>query len=533
MEIFSLFRINNLEKEVFSNTSFDFDEMLFQLELYKIVLREELIEKLKPYNASLCEIEDVNRQDEFRDIENTYNVIVDVISNRKIRIINAYSSTKFDFTPISIKLCSYDLEFCTVTKLNYVELNGTFGTHLYDNELLLKRIIIEAVNLKATDIHFSVEHNANGVEYPIYYRSGGRFNRLDLFNIDARLNKEMIRKFVEQKSNSNSIDISDSAGVITSVNNLFTTKPIELRVSANTVLDGTRCVMRIQEKTTTSLQIYELGFAEKVQHGLNILATKRNGITFITGAIRTGKNTTAFALANDMLKAEEKLSLISYDSPIEVLMAFPQVDYKEDPQRLLDCVRLAKKQDIDIAFLNEIPSQNVAFAVKDLVNSSIGVVTTLHLNRLWDLPYRLFEYYGTSYKDVISQINGIVNQKMFGVTCGECRKRIKTFEIDNETIRNFLQQEQISEVFVNSGCPNCYDNRTGNHGTVIGKNQPYAEFLIFTDEIKETLLKCEAPWEMSQYLKKITLEKEQNLEVFLVQAIRSGDLSYQALTAVL
>lgn len=78
--------------------------------------------------------------------------------------------------------------------------------------------------------------------------------------------------------------------------------------------------------------------------------------------------------------------MISYDSPIEVLMPFPQVDYKDDPKRLLDCVRLAKKQDIDIAFLNEIPSKDVAFAVKDLVTSSIGVITTLHLNRIWDLP---------------------------------------------------------------------------------------------------------------------------------------------------
>lgn len=533
MEIFSMFRLSDFEKEVFANTSFDFDKMLFQLELYKLVLREELIEKLREFSTNICEIKEVNRINEFKTIEDDYNVIIDVIANRKLRVIIPYSSTGFDYTPISIKLCAYDLEFCTVTELNFIELNNTFTTALYNSELLLKRIIVEAVNLKATDIHFSVEHNNTSVSYPVYYRSGGCFNKLDLFELDENLNRTMIRKFIEQKSNGSSLDITDSAGVITSVNNLFSTRAVELRVSANAVLDGIRCVMRIQEKTTTSLQIHELGFAEAVQEGLKTLANKRSGITFITGAIRTGKNTTAFALANSMLKSDDKLSIISYDSPIEVLMSFPQVDYKEDPQRLLDCVRLAKKQDIDIAFLNEIPSQNVAFAVKDLVNSSIGVITTLHLNRLWDLPYRLFEYYGTSYKDIIAQINGVVNQKMFGVMCDKCQTKMKTYEIENKAIQNFLTENMISEVFVNKGCPNCYDNRTGKQGYAIGKNQPYAEFLIFTDVIKEELLKLEHPWEMSQYLKKTLLEKEQNLEVFLTKAVKEGNLSYQALTTIL
>ena len=179
-------------------------------------------------------------------------------------------------------------------------------------------------------------------------------HKSDLFTLNKDLNKEIISKFIEKKTNSISLDLNNSSGVTTNKSGLFKTHSLELRISANAVADGLRCVMRLQEKTTTSLQMNELGFDKEIQEVIEELAYHNSGITFITGAIRTGKNTTAFAIANG--KVKENLSMISYDSPIEVLMPFPQVDYKDDPKRLLDCVRLAKKQDIDIAFLNEIPS---------------------------------------------------------------------------------------------------------------------------------------------------------------------------------
>lgn len=83
-------------------------------------------------------------------------------------------------------------------------------------------------------------------------------------------------------------------------------------------------------------------------------------------------------------------------------MPFTQVDYGGDESTLLNAVRLAKKQDVNVAYINELPNKEVAFSVRDLVNSSVYVLTTMHMDRLWHLPYKLKEYYGDQFKDVIS-----------------------------------------------------------------------------------------------------------------------------------
>lgn len=98
-----------------------------------------------------------------------------------------------------------------------------------------------------------------------------------------------------------------------------------------------------------------------------------------------------------------------------------------------------------------------SIAVKDLVTSSIGVITTLHLNRIWDLPFRLYEYYGESYKDVIMQTNGVINQKMFGVMCPSCRRLSKSSEVKQPFLRKALLSYKVDDVFVSEGCKDCYD----------------------------------------------------------------------------
>lgn len=532
MITYEQFKINELEQEIFSTLAMHTDSQKLQnFELYKLVSREDIVNVLRDTHPDITILTDIVRNDQFADVEQQYKVLINVLSPKELQVVYELNEQGCDKTGLSIALNQYDLEFCEVTKLNYFDLLGWSYSGLYRADILFKRIILEALYLKATDLHFSVEHTEDGVCYPIYYRSGGILIQMDLFTLTKEMNSEMIRKFVEQKTDGLSLDLSNCAGVTTSVSGLFVSRPVELRVSANSVMDGLRCVIRIQEKVTTSLHIDELGFDNVVTEGIRELSEKRNGITFITGAVRTGKNTTAFAMANEMRPAN--LSLISYDSPIEVLMPFPQVDYRESPEILLNCVRLAKKQDIDIAFLNEIPSKDVAFAVKDLVNSSIGVVTTLHLDRIWDLPYRLNEYYGSSYKDVISQINGVVNQKMFGVNCPHCREKMKTYEIASKSIRDYLLSKQIQEVYVNKGCTNCFDIRTNNSGLIIGKNQPYAEFLIFTEELRSQLLKCDTAWEMSRIIRQTVESLEQDLEHYMLEGIKRGDLSYETLQYVL
>lgn len=509
-------------------------EILRALELYKFLSREEIVDiiigKCPEIDCVAVEHTEIKKAIQYSNVEEQYGVIIHEIDGKNIIV---YSSVFEDISEeaISLELAYHNITYKKVTDINYDELLGNLDRKSeYKPLVLFKRFLLEALKYQATDLHFTVEHTDLKVHYPVKYRKDGDLYEMDLFDLDADLNKSIILSLIEHRTQSVSLDVSLSSGVVASSADIFNNGKVELRISAHRVKDGYRCVVRIQEKKTVSFTIPDLGFPKTVQEDLFTLSHKRSGITLITGAIRTGKNTTAYAMANEMIKYP--INLISYDSPIEVLMPFAQVDYKDNTEELINYVRLAKKQDIDVAYLNEIPTKDVAFAIKDLVNSSVYVITTLHLDRIWHLPYRLKEYYGESYKDIITQINGVINQKMFPVLCPHCSKA--TLSNMDQKHSEFLTKWDVEKIFIAKGCHYCTDEVTGHYGTIIGKNQPIVEHIIFTDDLKEQLIQCDETYEMEQVLKRVVKdEKKQSLEYYMVDAIKQGTLSTDALDHIL
>ena len=510
---------------------YDIEQILYLLEIYRFVDRTTilaLLERTYP-EEKFSDVTQLTRELQFSKIEADYDVLVQVVDGKNIIVLSKVYSEVPTYE-ISLELARYNIEYKQITKLNFEELSGNSSAKLLPS-ILFKRYLLAALEREATDLHFTVEHVNGEVTYPVYYRRDGDLFPLKLFTLDSILNKSIIMNLIEKRTSSASLDVALSSGVTASVADVFNDGEIELRISALRVKDGYRCVARIQRKKTVSFKIAELGFPQEVQQALHTITTKRSGLTIISGAIRTGKNTTANALANELLKAP--INMMSFDSPIEVLMPFAQVDYKESPEELLNYVRLAKKQDVDIVYLNELPTKEVAFAAKDLVNSSVHVITTIHLDRLWHLPYRLKEYYGDSYKDIITQINGVFTQKMFSVLCPHCRKAVLASDVANEEQNKILKQWNVSQVYKSFGCSYCNDQDSGSKGTIIGRNQPLVEFLLFTDELKEQLVRCKEPFEMEIILKNRVRDNSQSLEFFITKEIERGLLDVSALNQIL
>lgn len=515
----------------------DNTELITDLEIYKFMSRDEILKHLKfEFQELIFEnVKSVNRKEEFLTIEGRYGILLDHIDSKSVKVIKSVFQT-LDQTNLELDLKQFkEIEIVNITDVNFRELSEYGYRPKYDPMILFKRILIEVIKLNGTDLHFGVIHRNMRAEYPIQYRVNGDLYDLDLFTLDKELNHSIISTLVETKTSANSLDLSLPDGITANSSDILDNGNVELRIAANKVKDGLQCVIRIQEKKTFSYTIDSLGFSKEAQDFLMWLSKKRSGITLITGAIRTGKNTTAFALANEMIKYPIKM--IDYSSPIEVLMPFNQVDYLADENNLLACVRLAKKQDVNVAFLNEIPSKEVAFAVKDLVNSSIHVITTIHMDRIWHLPYKLNEYYGDSYKDVISQINGVMNQKMFDVMCPNCREVYPTSSIRDLAKKAFLEERGLQNVWVAKGCEKCISTvkHSGHNktGSVIGANQPYVEFLRFDDKLKSRLLACDHAWQMEEIIKEVVRENKNTLEDTMFDGIQRGVLDYNALDYIL
>ena len=343
--------------------------------------------------------------------------------------------------------------------------------------------------------------------------------------MNAEFSNKVIEAVIREKTLAPARDLYTTRGVQTSWLNPLNDGSCSLRITCGKTPSGYTCVVRITPLDISEMRPKDLGFDQKIVNFMEMLKDKERGLTLFTGPVRSGKNTSMNALVN-RIRDEKQLKFIEFSSPIEVLQPFGQMDYQSKQEILLDFIRLSKKQDIDMAILNELPTKEVAGEVIDLINSSIGVMTTFHIDRIWDFPYKMKDYFGSSYIDLITHINGIINQRMFIKQCPYCRK--KTF---NEHLRpdvlEFLKKFKIDTYYVAEGCPKC--GGSGRMNSV----QPYAEFLYFDDELKRKLLRCDKPYQMEDIARETVKKNKTSLEYFIADAIRDGDLNPNDLIKIL
>lgn len=497
------------------------DSKLFNLELYKILGRESILDTMCSLDLPFVNCTEAQYPNFLSDYfnlirDNGFFIYSANKDTREVTLVTNY------YKPVNsniiIHLRGYNVQIKYVTPLNYKILEVGLDEALSDVNYVIyfKRIIYDAMEKNVSDVHFTNNQNRhNSYDYYIKYRILNNYVLQEDFFINKKLNDRLIVEVISNYTTAESADLETSYGVETSWVNIMRNGKVDLRITCSKTAGGYTMVIRIQQMNTLGKRIENLGFNTLVSRDLRDLSDRVTGLTLITGAPRTGKNTTMVAMINEHI--DDKIKRIEYSSPIETILPHEQLSYDSDVDTLLNFVKLAKKQDIDLAILNELPDKRLAHPVIDLVNSSIGVITTFHINRLWNVALKLKSYFGDDFIDLITQINGVVNQKMFVKLCPYCTQEVyhRNFPkhildvMDEYTIKSFKEAR---------GCIRCH--RTGRSSSV----QPFAESLIFTSELKERLVMCSKPHEMERILKKECYDKKVNMEVSVTDAIKDGIL---------
>lgn len=500
-------------------------DFLLNLERYKFVTRQDISHFLAGQGIFVEEVDNlkVTRFPDAYSYEQSQDILFHMDTPNQCRVF-IHPFSRLDRASLEMAFPLLNLEIVAVTPFNFESLNGA-DFRSWNYEVLFKRIVLHCMGEEGTDFHLTVSRKNGEYIYPLRYRLGNDLVDQNFFIFDEDMNREFTTSLVAKFTGGVVGDISLN-GVTTSVFDVFGDGNVTLRVTATKVLGGYKCVCRIQTLKTVNLSIPELGFGDKVSEDLLYIANKSTGFTPVTGAMRTGKNTTLFAVANHMCNRE--VSITEYSSPPEFSMPFEQVNYKDDLKFLTSQIKLAKKQDLDVAFVGEIPSTDVALAVRDLVVSSVHVLTTFHINRVWHLPHKLHEFYGPSYKNVFSQLNGCFTQMMYTQQCPYCTKH--THAVSEHPVlrrRQVLEGHGVRFYQRSPGCSAC--NNTGK----TRKLRPLAEHFIMTSDLYSQLMAVDQPYEMESILKEHVISRGQNLEVALCQAIEKGIIHVEALDSLI
>lgn len=328
---------------------------------------------------------------------------------------------------------------------------------------VVRSILLDAVNLKASDIHIEpFEHD---------------------IRVRVRVDGDLKTLLTLPKSAQSGI--VTRIKIMADLNIAETKRPQDGRVQIN--LDGMKINMRISilptvfgEKTVIRLLNKDAGVMDKSQIGLSPFNMRQvekmlkisEGIILLTGPTGSGKTTTLYALLKDFNTINR--NIITLEDPVEFsMLGINQVQVNSQiGMTFASGLRSILRQDPDVIMLGEIRDEETAqIAIRAAVTGHI-VLSTLHTNDTASSITRLTDMGVPKYM-VTSAVAGIVAQRLLKKICTKCMEQYPATEQEKEVlgIRGNVMLRR------GRGCPYC--NNTGYKGRT-----SIHEVFVFDKEIR-------------------------------------------------
>lgn len=310
----------------------------------------------------------------------------------------------------------------------------------------VNQIIITAVNIGASDIHF--DPTDKGIT--VRLRIDGVLNDYFLLPIDIKQNV-ITRIKIMAGMNITETRLPQDGGIKDTINN----RDLDLRVSSLPTKRGEKIVIRILDYSMSLKGIEYLYFSETNYNKILKMLNTPNGIILVTGATGTGKSTTLYSFLQKL--NVEGTNLITVEDPVEMdIKGVNQVQVNSDiGLDFATVLRSILRQDPNVIMIGEIRDTETAkIAVRASITGHL-VLSTIHTNNSLNTIERLLDMDVERYL-LASALTGIVSQKLARRLCDECKRKRTVTVVEKNLFKTVLGLD-INEVFEhnNIGCPNC------------------------------------------------------------------------------
>lgn len=257
-------------------------------------------------------------------------------------------------------------------------------------------------------------------------------------------------------------------------------KEIDIRLSTVPTTFGERLVMRILDRTSTILDLTDLGLDRNLHDTMEELISRPHGIILVTGPTGSGKTTTLYACLTRINTPDK--NILTVEDPVEYQIAGigqMQVNTKID-FTFANGLRAILRQDPDVVLIGEIRDRETAeIAVQASLTGHL-VFSTLHTNDAASAFTRLVDM-GVEPFLIASSVLAMVAQRLVRVVCRECR--VPYDPSPGELATMGLERVEPGDTFFRAaGCPAC--SNTG----YAGRNAIY-EILRVDDAVRELVMR--------------------------------------------
>ncbi|MHC4453636.1 MAG: GspE/PulE family protein, partial [Planctomycetota bacterium] len=273
-------------------------------------------------------------------------------------------------------------------------------------------ILLQAVVIKASDIHFEVFENELTVRYRIDGVLSQKIAVPALFanGIISRI-KVMAKMDIAERR------LPQDGRILLSARGYS----VDIRISTLPTIHGESVVMRLLDKNSVSLDLSRLGMGPDNLKTVKQLMKKPNGIILVTGPTGSGKTTTLYACLNHVNVAG--LKIITTDDPVEYdIDGIMQIQVNPEINvTFANCLRSILRQDPDIILVGEIRDlETLEIAVQASLTGHL-VLSTLHTN---DAPSTITRLINMGIKPylITASLVAVIGQRLVKKICKECKE---------------------------------------------------------------------------------------------------------------
>lgn len=320
---------------------------------------------------------------------------------------------------------------------------------------LLNLILIQAINNRASDIHFEPFEN----QFKIRYRVDGIL--YDMVPPPKHLSVALTSRIKVMAD----MDIAERRlPQDGSISFYMRGREIDVRVSTLPTVFGESVVMRILDKSTVMLSLEQIGLSERELKGIKNLMKKPNGIVLATGPTGCGKTTTLYAGLKEVNNPEVKI--ITTEDPVEYrIEGIIQIPIRAQiGLTFAHCLRSILRQDPDIILVGEIRDKETAeIAIQASLTGHL-VLSTLHTNDAAGAITRLIDMDIEPFL-ITSTLEAIIAERLVRVICPICKEPYEPD--DGELSKIGLKRDEVKgkTFYRGRGCEECghigFRGRTG------------------------------------------------------------------------
>jgi type IV pilus assembly protein PilB len=213
-------------------------------------------------------------------------------------------------------------------------------------------------------------------------------------------------------------------------------RDIDLRIAISPVIWGEQVVIRLLDKTGTSLKLEDMGYEGRALRAIREGIKNTSGMVLTSGPTGSGKSTSLYALLQEV--KTDAINIVTLEDPVEYKMeGINQIQVNPDVGLTFATgLRSILRQDPDVIMVGEIRDKETAELAVQAALTGHLVFSTLHTNSAAGILPRLLDMNIEPFL-IASTVRTVIGQRLLR-RIGSGKETYQSDKVETESIKSTI-----------------------------------------------------------------------------------------------